>query len=66
MVVREKATGRLLELMDHIGGRWQARPLNGGRERDLTPEELVVLGDRSSPGVRLAVADERSRRGALR
>ncbi|WP_165986685.1 hypothetical protein [Streptomyces sp. YIM 98790] len=66
VVVREKATDRLLEVMDRVGGRWQARPLNGGRERDITPGDVIVLGDRSSLTVQVAVANHRSRWGVLR
>ncbi|SFD56449.1 hypothetical protein SAMN05421773_11946 [Streptomyces aidingensis] len=63
--MREKATGRLLEVMDKIAGRWQARPLNGGRERDIDPVDVVVLGERESLSVQVAVANQRSRRGVL-
>ncbi|SFD41160.1 hypothetical protein [Streptomyces aidingensis] len=65
VIVREKATDRLLEVMDKVGGRWQARPLTGGRERDITPGDVIVLGDRSSLSVEGAVANHRSRWGVL-
>ncbi|WP_165986327.1 hypothetical protein [Streptomyces sp. YIM 98790] len=66
VVVREKRTSRLLQVVDEADGRWQARPLNGGRERDIDPEDVLVLGAPGSLSVEVAVANARSRWGALR
>lgn len=45
-VVRETASGDMGRVMGHEGPYFQIRPLGGGRERDVRPDQLERLADR--------------------
>jgi hypothetical protein len=49
--------------MGEIGGRVQIRPIRGGREWDVMPDNVVALSAREELRARLAVKNGNSRVG---
>ncbi|WP_165985306.1 hypothetical protein [Streptomyces sp. YIM 98790] len=66
VVARDTVRDRVGEVMDFDRIWVHLRPLGGGREWQADREDVVVLGDPASLSARVAVTNNRSRRGTLR
>ncbi|WP_267246444.1 hypothetical protein [Streptomyces sp. PR69] len=62
-LARDTARGRLGVVMGKVGGRVQIRPIDGGREWDAMPDNVVALGAREELSARLAIRNGNSRDG---
>jgi hypothetical protein len=62
-LAKDSARGRIGVVMGEIGGRVQIRPIRGGREWDVMPDNVVALSAREELRARLAVKNGNSRVG---
>jgi hypothetical protein len=52
--------GNIGEVMDHVGGAYQLRPIGGGKERDVPESQIRVCPPEEALRHKVAVANARS------
>ncbi|HEY8984510.1 MAG TPA: hypothetical protein VIU15_33670 [Streptomyces sp.] len=62
-LAKDTARGLIGVVMDEVGGRVQIRPLTGGTEWDVLPENVVALSAREELSARLTIRNGSSRNG---
>jgi hypothetical protein len=62
-LAKDTATGRVGVVMGELGGRVQMRPVHGGMEWDVMPDDVVALRARDELSERLAVKNYNSEVG---
>jgi len=62
-LAKDSVRGRIGVVMGEIGGRVQMRPLRGGIEWDVMPDQVVALSAREELSARLAVKNGNSQVG---
>jgi hypothetical protein len=54
------AAGTIGEVMGHVGGYYQLRPIGGGKERDVPESQIRMCSPEEALKHKLAVANARS------
>ncbi|MFD5567539.1 hypothetical protein [Streptomyces cadmiisoli] len=62
-LAKDTARGRIGVVMGEVGGRVQIRPINGGKEWDAMPDDVVPTSGREELSARLAIRNGNSRDG---
>ncbi|GGZ84758.1 hypothetical protein GCM10010344_60200 [Streptomyces bluensis] len=62
-LAKDSASGRIGVVMGEVGGRVQIRPVDGGREWDAMPDNVVAPRAREELSARLAIRNGNSRNG---
>ncbi|MER5770791.1 hypothetical protein [Streptomyces sp. NPDC001985] len=62
-VAKDTSAERVGRVMGQVGGRYQLRPLGGGREWDVLPEHLGPATRAELLSAWVAEVNDRSRRG---
>ncbi len=62
-LAKDTTRGRIGVVMGEVGGRVQIRPINGGKEWDAMPDDVVPTSTREELSARLAIRNGNSRAG---
>ncbi|WP_405525973.1 hypothetical protein OG426_26645 [Streptomyces canus] len=62
-LAKDSAHGRIGVVMGALGGRVQMRPIGGGKEWDVMPDNVVPPSPREELSARLAIRNGNSRDG---
>ncbi|NUR03915.1 MAG: hypothetical protein HOY79_47620 [Streptomyces sp.] len=62
-LAKDTASGRIGVVMGEVGARVQIRPIGGGVEWDVRPDNVVALTAREELSARLAIRNGNSRDG---
>jgi len=62
-LAKDSARDQIGIVMGEVGGRVQIRPVGGGTEWDVMPDNVVALSPREELNARLAIKNANSRDG---